>query len=315
MPYQMKPIDKDADVIQVVRFIYRYRKLYIIVMLAALVCAVLVSLMMKPQYNSSGILFPVQNHSIESVIDNPAFGYDVEADRLLQVLYSEEVLDSCAVKFDLYYQYGVDPSAPDARDQLKDKFNRQVTFSRSQYVSVVISATTVEPQLSADMVNYIISLSDGIRNRIYKKNLLIVYQSLEKEYTERQNYLNLITDSVAALRAATNVEVLTTMNNQVVLKSNSTASAKEQTRLEQMINNYMYEQSRLNDISEKYRRAKIQYERPATHAFVLQYAKPSYKKLAPNYIANVLISVFCACIFLTGMLLLQEKFKSINLRD
>jgi uncharacterized protein involved in exopolysaccharide biosynthesis len=311
----MKPIDNDADGVQILRFIYRNRKLYLIVGGAAIVLAVLLSLMMKPQYNSSGIIFPAQNQSIESVVDNPVFGYDVEADRLLQVLYSEEVLDSCAVKFDLYYKYGVDPSSPDSRDQLKDKFYSQVTFSRSQYVSVVISATTDDAQMSADLVNYIINLSDGIRNRIYKKNLLIVYQSLEKEFTERQNYLNLITDSVTRLRSATNIEVVTTMNNQVVLKTNNTASSKEQTKLEQMINNYMYEQSRLNDLSERYRRAKTQYERPATHAFVLQYAKPSYKKRSPNYTTNVLISLLCSWIFLTGFLLIREKLKSINFRD
>lgn len=315
MAYQMKPIDNDADGIQVIRFIYRNRKLYLLVILVSVVCAILVSMMMKPSYRSSGILFPVQNHSIESVVDNPTFGYDVEADRLLQVLYSEEVLDSCAAKFDLYYEYGVDPSAPDARDQLKDKFSGQVKFSRSQYVSVVISATTPDPKMSADLVNYIINLSDGIRNRIYKKNLLIVYQSLEKEYTERQNYLNLLTDSVTALRGQTNIEVVTTMNNQVVLKTNTMASSKEQTKLEQMINNYMYEQSRLNDLSERYRRAKTQYERPVTNAFVLQYAKPSYKKLSPNYLVNVVVSVFCSFVFLTGFLLMREKFRSINLRD
>lgn len=315
MTYQMKPIDNDADGVQIIRFLYRNRKLYAIVGGAAIVLAILLTMMMKPSYNSDAIIFPAQNQSIESVVDNPAFGYDVEADRLLQVLYSEEVFDSCAAKFDLYNVYGVDPSSADARDVLKENFYSQVTFSRSQYVSVVISATTYDAKMSADLVNYIISLSDGIRNRIYKKNLLIVYQSLEKEFTERQNYLNLITDSVTALRSATNIEVITTMNSQVVLKTNDRTSSKEQTKLEQMINNYMYEQSRLNDLSERYRRAKTQYERPATHAFVLQYAKPSYKKRSPHYSTNVLILLLCSWVFLTGFLLIRDKLKSINLRD
>lgn len=315
MNYQMNPIEKDADGIQIIRFIYRNRKLYIVIALIAIVGGVAVSAIMKPRYNSFAILFPAQNQSIESVVDNPVFGYDIEADRLLQVLYSEEVLDSCAAKFDLYNVMQVDPNGSTARDQLKEKFHQAVSFSRSQYVSIVISATTIDPQMSADMVNYIISLSDGIRNRLYKKNLAIVYQSLEKEYIERQNYLDLLTDSVTALRAETNIEVLTTMNNQVVLKDNNIASAKEQTNLERTLNNYMFEQSRLNDLAERYRRAKTQYERPATHAFVLQYATPSYQKRSPIYITNTLISLLCGMVFLTGFLLLRDKLKSINLRD
>lgn len=311
----MKPIDNDADGAQIIRFLYRHRKLYILISLIAIVGGIGISAMMKPRYNSFAILFPAQNQSIESVVDNPVFGYDVEADRLLQVLYSEEVLDSCAVKFDLYNVMNVDPEEPEARDHLKDRFYQQVSFSRSQYVSIVISATTIEPKLSADLVNYIITLSDGIRNRIYKKNLSTVYLSLEKEYNERQNYLDLLTDSVTALRGETNIEVLTTMNNQVVLKNNNTASAKEQTNLERILNNYMFEQSRLNDLAERYRRAKVQYERPATYAFVLQYATPSYKKRSPDYMMNTLIALLCSTIFLTGYLLLRDKIKSTNLRD
>jgi capsular polysaccharide biosynthesis protein len=315
MNYQMKPIDNDADGTHIIRFLFRHRKLYIIVAALSIIGGISISAMMKPRFNSFAILFPSQNQSIESVVDNPVFGYDIEADRLLQVLYSEEVLDSCAAKFDLYTVMQVDPNALTARDKLKDKFYGQVSFSRSQYVSIVISATTTDPQLSADMVNYIINLSDGIRNRLYKKNLSIVYLSLEKEYNERQNYLDLLTDSVTALRATTNIEVLTTMNNQVVLKSNNTVSSKEQTNLERTLNNYMFEQSRLNDLAERFRRAKTQYERPATHTFVLQYATPSYEQRSPNYIANTLVSLLCALVFLTGFLLLREKLKSINLRD
>jgi uncharacterized protein involved in exopolysaccharide biosynthesis len=315
MSYQMKPIENDADGTQIIRFIYRYRKLYIIIALVAIAGGIAISAMMKPRYHSFGILFPAQNQSIESVVDNPVFGYDIEADRLLQVLYSEEVLDSCAEKFDLYNVMQVDPNVATARDQLKEKFHQCVSFSRSQYVSIVISANTIDPQMSADLVNYIINLSDGIRNRLYKKNLSIVYLSLEKEYNERQNYLDLLTDSVTALRAETNIEVLTTMNNQVVLKDNNTSSAKEQTNLERTLNNYMFEQSRLNDLAERYRKAKTQYERPATHAFVLQYATPSYQKRSPDYLANSLISLLCALVFLTGFLLMRDKLKSINLRD
>lgn len=315
MAYQMNPIDNDADGAQIIRFFYRYRKTYLLIIILALLAGVGISLLMKPKYNSFAIIFPVENNSIESVVSNPTFGYDVEADRLLQVLHSEEVLDSCAEKFDLYTVLNVDSSSPDARDQLKDKFSKQVSFSRSQYVSIVISATTTDPQLSADLVNYIISLSDGIRNRIYKNNLYIVYQSLEKEYRERQNYLDLMTDSVTRLRGSTSIEVLTMMNNQVVLKNNTSASSREQTNLERMLNNYLFEQSRINDLSERYLRAKTAYERPATQVFVLQQAKPSFKRRAPDYLANVLASLLCSLVFLTGFLLLRDKIKSVNLGD
>lgn len=315
MNYKMNPIHNDADGAVVLRFLYRNRKIYLAVLALSIIAGITVSFFIQPKYNSYAIVFPVLNNSIESVVDNPSFGYDVEADRLLQVLHSDEVFDSCTVKFNLYSVLGIDSTLPEARDELKEKFLDQVSFSRSQYVSIIVSATMADPQMSADLVNYIITLSDGIRNRIYKKNLFIVYQSLEKEYNERRNNLDRMTDSVTLLRSSSSIEVLTLMNNQVVLRNNNVTNSKEQTSLERLLNNYLYEQSQVNELSGRYEKAKTQFERPTTQVFVLQYAQPSYKKRSPNYIANLLISISCSLVFLTGFLLLKDKLSKINLND
>ena len=311
----MNPIDKETDGALFVRFLFRYRKIYLGVLVFSIVTGLIVSALMKPKYNSLGIVFPVYNNSIESVVENPVFGYDVEADRLLQVLYSEEVFDSCTVRFDLYSVFGVDPNLPESRDELKEEFESRVSFERTQYVSIVISASTTDPELSAELVNYIINLSDGIRNRIYKKNLFIVYQSLEREYNARRNNLDRLTDSVTSLRQSTNIEVLTLMNNQVVLKNNTTSAPRQQTQLERLLNNYLYEQNQVNLLAERYQRAKTQYERPTTHVFVLQLAKPSYLKRSPDFLINTLASAGICLLLITGFLLMRDKVKSIQLND
>lgn len=311
----MNPIRRDTDGAVVLKFLYRNRTLYLATLVVAVFAGIGVSFLIKPKYNSYAIVFPVQNNSIESVVDNPVFGYDVEADRLLQVLHSDEVFDSCVAKFHLYAVLKIDSGLAEGRDRLKEKFHARVSFSRSQYVSIIISATMTDPQMSADLVNYIITLSDGIRNRIYKKNLQIVYQSLEKEYTERRNHLDLMTDSITKLRASTSIEVLTMMNNQIVLKNNNSATAKEQTYLERLLNNYLYEQSQVNELAGRYAKAKTQYERPTTQVFVVQFAKPSYLKQSPDYLLNTLVTVLCSLIFVTGVVLLRRKLNTIDLRD
>lgn len=311
----MNPIQHDADGAVILKFIFKNRKLYLATTIVAIIAGIAVTFFITPKYNSYAIVFPVQNNSIESVVDNPVFGYDVEADRLLQVLHSDEVFDSCVTKFHLYSVLEIDSSLADGRDRLKEKFHDRVSFSRSQYVSIIISATMADPQMSADLVNYIITLSDGIRNRIYKKNLQIVYQSLDKEYMERRNHLDLMTDSITKLRASTSIEVLTMMNNQIVLKNNDAATAKEQTYLERLLNNYLYEQSQVNELAGRYAKAKTQYERPTTQVFVVQYAKPSYLKQTPDYLLNTLITVLCSLVFITGFVLIRNKLNTIDLRD
>ncbi|MCK6638632.1 MAG: hypothetical protein L6Q81_01010 [Bacteroidia bacterium] len=303
----------DDDGTQVIRFIHRNRKFYLFGSIAAIVAGLVLTLLITPKYMSYGVFFPVYNNSIESVVDNPVFGYDVEADRMIQILYAEEVIDSCNAKFKLYERFGIDPNEPEARDLLKKEFLETVNFSRSPYVSIIVSATTPDPQFSSDLVNYILSLCDGMRNRIYKKNIELAYVNLKREYQTKKEYLDELTDSVANLRSQTNVEVVSMINNQVVLKSSGGGNSRIQTELERVINSYLYETKRLNDIAERLDKAKTQFDRPTTKIFVLQQAKPSYYKASPSLIVNLSVSLACGLLFITGFRLLREKLNGVKL--
>lgn len=303
----------DDDGTQVIRFIHRNRKFYLFGSIAAIVAGLVLTLLITPKYMSYGVFFPVYNNSIESVVDNPVFGYDVEADRMIQILYAEEVIDSCNAKFKLYERFGIDPNEPEARDLLKKEFLETVNFSRSPYVSIIVSATTPDPQFSSDLVNYILSLCDGMRNRIYKKNIELAYINLKREYQTKKEYLDELTDSVANLRSQTNVEVVSMINNQVVLKSSGGGNSRIQTELERVINSYLYETKRLNDIAERLDKAKTQFDRPTTKIFVLQQAKPSYYKASPSLIVNLSVSLACGLLFITGFRLLREKLNGVKL--
>lgn len=303
----------DDDGTQVIRFIHRNRKFYLFGSIAAIVAGLVLTLLITPKYMSYGVFFPVYNNSIESVVDNPVFGYDVEADRMIQILYAEEVIDSCNAKFKLYERFGIDPNEPEARDLLKKEFLETVNFSRSPYVSIIVSATTPDPQFSSDLVNYILSLCDGMRNRIYKKNIELAYINLKREYQTKKEYLDDLTDSVANLRSQTNVEVVSMINNQVVLKSSGGGNSRIQTELERVINSYLYETKRLNDIAERLDKAKTQFDRPTTKIFVLQQAKPSYYKASPSLIVNLSVSLACGLLFITGFRLLREKLNGVKL--
>jgi uncharacterized protein involved in exopolysaccharide biosynthesis len=86
-----------------------------------------------------------------------------------------------------------------------------------------------------------------------------------------------------------------------------------QTELERVINSYLYETKRLNDIAERLDKAKTQYDRPTTKIFVLQQAKPSYYKASPSFIVNISVSLACGLLFITGFRLLREKLNGVKL--
>src|SRR4051812_26625425 len=99
--------NEKADSLELFGFLFRKRKIIIGAVLSAMVLAIIGTFMIPKKYASYGIVFPVSNNNVESVIDSPTFGYDVEADRMLQLLESDELRDSVTQKFDLLTYYKI----------------------------------------------------------------------------------------------------------------------------------------------------------------------------------------------------------------
>lgn len=292
-------------------FLYGKRKTISGIVLAALVAAFVGTFFMQKQYASHGIVFPTNSNSVESIIDNPTVGYDLEADRLVQLFQSNEIFDSVSARFNLAKYYGIDKSAPDARDRMHERYVNDVNFTRTQYMSIEISAQTTDPQLSSDIVNYIIHLADGIRDRLYKKNIFIAYKALEKEYTIKKQYVDSLEMKLTDLRSKTSVDLIVMPNSQYVIQAKSKpGESASSTQLERVTNTYIFEQFRLNEIAARYEKAKTQYERPVTLIFVVDRAKPSYKKVSPSYMINLSVAAVLSLVFSVFYLLLAERIRA-----
>ncbi|HLG02565.1 MAG TPA: Wzz/FepE/Etk N-terminal domain-containing protein [Bacteroidia bacterium] len=303
--------DENDDSVAILEFMGRRWKAITIIVVASLAAAAVITLCTPKQYLASAIVFPAHSNSVESVIENPTFGYDIEADRLVQMLQSDVVFDSICRHFRMVEYYDIDQNNPDWRDRLLLEYNEDVNFQRTQYMSIVISARTRNPELSADIVNYIIDISNEIRNRIYKQNILIAYQAIEKEYLAKRTLVDGMEKEIAILRSKATAELVVVPNSPFVIQAKGDrASSELNTQLERAMNMYIYEQSRLNDISARYEKAKAQYERPVTQVFVLDRAIPSYKKVSPSWIVNLSVAAGAALLFSIFFFLVMGRLKS-----
>lgn len=306
--------DEKADGIELIRFLFARWKTIATACLIALIGIGIITFFTPKKYVSYGIIFPSNNNSVESVIDNPTVGYDIEADRLLQLLLSDAVFDSVSKRFDLVHYYEIDTSDNDWRDKLHEEFSDDINFTRSQYMSIIITAKTKSPQLSADIVNFIIDRCDGLRNRLFKQNIYTAYKAIEREYDAKKKYVDTLEKEVGKLRQETNAELVVLPNGQYAVNSKSVDKSDVDTRLERLMNLFVYEQGRLNDISTRYEKAKTQYERPVTLVFVLDRAVPSYHKVSPSYTVNLAIAFFATLLFSSFYLLMAERFRKARLQ-
>ncbi|MDQ3111392.1 MAG: hypothetical protein M3R17_16015 [Bacteroidota bacterium] len=306
-------VNEPLETIDFLQFIYSKRKAVLLTVISALVLATIVTLLLPHRFRSSAIIFPVYNNNVESVIENPVFGYDVEADRLIQLLESDEVRDSVVTKFNLLKYYEIDKSSPDWNDQLRQKFLKDVEFVRTPYMSVIINVVTKQPELSAEMANYIIQLADGVRARIFKKNELAAYRQVEKEFIAKQAEVDTLKIRINKLRGESNSDLVALVNMQGFVQ---TLGGKENTgtstELERSLNQYIFEQSRLNEIAGRYERAKAHYESPITQVYVVDRARVSYKKVSPSLLLNLAIAGFSSLIFSISFLLFYEKLRQVR---
>ncbi len=126
--------------------------LIILAVISALVSLVVSSpLIMKPRFKSVALVYPsnILPYSDES-----------QTEQMLQWINSTDVRDSVLKKFDLPKHYNVSPDYKYYASALEGLYNKNVKISKTQYESIEISVTDIDPVMARDIVNAIIYYTD-----------------------------------------------------------------------------------------------------------------------------------------------------------
>jgi capsule polysaccharide export protein KpsE/RkpR len=126
--------------------------LIILAVVSAFVSLVVSSpLIMKPRFKSVAYIYPsnVMPYSDES-----------ETEQMLQWINSTEVRDSVMKKFDLPKHYGILPTEKYYASILEYVYNKNVKISKTQYESVEVSVTDIDPVMARDIVKAVLFYTD-----------------------------------------------------------------------------------------------------------------------------------------------------------
>ncbi len=170
---------------ELLTFLWRKRKILIIVGVSAFVLSIIGSLLMPNYYMARAIVFPTQSNSVNfntngrtSVVE---FGDESDAERLLQVLISPEIRDSLTKKYDLYNHYDIDTAESHAKFEFQKLYEQNVIFSRTRYNSISIDVYDKEPVVATNMANDIVRLVDTAMNRMIKERAIGPMWAVQEE--------------------------------------------------------------------------------------------------------------------------------------
>jgi uncharacterized protein involved in exopolysaccharide biosynthesis len=328
MTDQLNELDKERQNLLV--FIWKRRKIIMIVTVAAAVLAVVVSFLMTPIYRSTAIVFPAATSTVSFSEQRNAkaaamdFGEEEQAEQLVQILQSSRIRDRIVEQFDLMKHYEIDTDDPNKHYKLVKAYNDNFFFVRTRFGSIQIDVLDKEPQRAADMANRIVELIDTVKNQMVYERTLPAFEinKRKKEQMEidRKEVLRKL-DSLASIGVvpldgrANLFQAYVDANNakekaelaksiEINRQNGATFDALEYIRNEKIV--------KLEDFMQSYEQAESDANTIFNHKFVVENAVVADKKDKPKRLIIVLLATIGAFVFVVFGLLINERIKDLK---
>ena len=321
-------------------FLYRWRKVLIGVSLVAALVSAVISLLLENKYKSSVILFPTTTTSISKALiaensgsknDILSLGEEEEAEQMLQILQSDEIMNRIIEKYDLMKHYEIDQDDEFKYTKLIKKYNSNISFRRTEFMSVEISVLDRNPDTAAMMANNIANLMDSVKNRMQKEIAREALKIVEDEYFAMVSYMKSMEDSLTKIRAMgvqdpeAQAEVLTQELATALREGKPKAVEAIQEKLDilskyggiyaSIRDNFEWDRKQLSFLKSKYAEAKIDAERSVEHKFVVNWARPAEKKSYPIRWLIVVTSTLGSFLLTIFFIITFQSIKSLRIQD
>lgn len=193
-------------------YLWRWRKPLLIVSLGAALLAAIFSgpTFIEPKYQSSVTVFPSTTNSLSKALlpqkfssrgqDILEFGSEEQAEQLLQILHSDRIRDTIIDRYDLMRHYDIDSSQRYARTTLYQTYDDNISFRRTEFMSVEINVLDTDPDTAAMIANDIVILLDKAKNAIQRQRAEKGLHIIKNEYRGLQREIKTLEDSISQLR-------------------------------------------------------------------------------------------------------------------
>jgi uncharacterized protein involved in exopolysaccharide biosynthesis len=313
-------------------YVYKWRKPLIIVSVIAAVASAIFSgpTFIKPKFESSVVLFPSTTNSVSQALlvektsnssDILEFGEEEEAEQLLQILNSDEIRSKIIQRYNLMEHYEIDPNEKFARTKLYEQYGDNISFRRTQYMSVVIEVLDEDPEMAADIANEIGMLVDTVKTRIQQERAFEGFKIVRKKYNDLQKDITTLEDSLEYLRTKgvqdyeAQISVLNEQYAVALIESKSGAAKAIKTQIDTLARyggayisirdqlKFYYEE--LAKMKTRFEQARTDAETSLPHIFIVDRAYVAEKKKYP--IRWLIVAVSTLGAFLATLLLIITR--------
>jgi capsular polysaccharide biosynthesis protein len=315
--------DKEFNFATVLDFLLEFKWQIIIVTIAAGIMAFIFSMpyFMPPKYQSTVVLYPATTNSISKAIlssnqnektDVLALGQEEEAEQLLQILQSDEITGKVVKKYDLMKHYRIDPNGSYPYTKLGKEFKKNITYRRTEYMSIEIAVLDEDKYMAANIANDIAACADTAKNNVLHERARDVLGIVKQKYEEKQRFINMMVDSLGKI-GAIGVPPYSTQGSSSLsadylkaVSSHNTSLANElKTKMElqeryapiqkSFLDRIEFENKELSTVRTNYEHAITDAENMLPATMIINHATPAERKSWPVRSIIVLVSMLSAC--------------------
>ncbi len=337
------PTQRVFDSSNLIVYIYDKRKPLLIVTLVAIVLAAVFSApyFIPPLYKSTVTVFPTTTNSLSKALlpqqfasrgqDILEFGAEEEAEQLLQILNSDEIRDRIIEKYHLLRHYDIDTSGRYTKTELYKTYESNISYRRTEYMSVEINVLDTDPDTAALIANDISFLLDDVKNRIQKDRAKKGLGIIEGEYFALKNEIKAYENSLTELRykGVHDYETQSAVLNEqlaTALIENPRGGAVQQieNKLDTLAkyggtyvslrDELQYLKEELVRLKTKYDQAKVDVSETLPASFKVNMAFPAEKKSYPTRWLIVAIAALSAFVFTLIIILVLDTIKQSRLK-
>ena len=331
---------EDFNSLNIFHFIFKWRKPLAVIGIAALIISSIIALTIQEKYKSTVILFPATTSSISKALlsennfkqdDVLEFGAEEEAEQMLQILNSDEIRTKICEKYNLLKHYDIDPTDKFKRTKLYDEFQSNITFKRTEYMSVKIEVMDINPDTAAFIANDIAALHDSTKIRMQRERAIQALRIVKKEYFEKDADVKRMVDSIKIINSyglydyESQSEVTSEQYAIAISKGDQRAIKALEAKLKvigdygsayvSLRDNLELQRKQLNLLKTKYEGTKVDVEQVLPQKFVVSNAFPAEKKSYPVRWIIVVVSVMASLLMAIIGILLIENVKQFNYKD
>lgn len=208
-------MDKYFDNTPILKAVFKWKWHIIVITIVSAILGAIFSgpKFITPKYKSEAIVYPS---------GRAEFSDETFTEQMLQVMESQEILDSVAKNFNLMKHYEIDENYQYAKTALIGEYRDNVSISKTPYDAVKIKVLDKDPEMACAMVNEIIRLYNVKFGEIFKKKKWEFAKMYEKNLARKYGFIDSLKRELAQIAGDGNM-----INYLYLSKGNSIAYFSE----------------------------------------------------------------------------------------